>query len=171
MAKRERQPVSATASEKKRQMVESMARYGLRITEQRKSLAGLFAQATGYLTPREVYNEMTASHVGLSFDTVYRNLRTLLDLGILEQNYFEDGHKFRASCFHESNRHHHHLICLSCDHVYPFDFCPMERTESLPETFVVVGHRFDIFGYCLQCSPDGKTPDMVNQVKTRINKA
>jgi Fur family zinc uptake transcriptional regulator len=96
---------------------------------------------------------LEAKHSGLSFDTVYRNLRVLDDLGVLEQFHFEDGIKFRIGCFtNNHNHHHHHLICLSCDHIYPLEFCPMPYVAELPHHFRIVKHKFDIYGYCNQCA-------------------
>jgi Fur family zinc uptake transcriptional regulator len=135
------------------QMLNTMAGKGLRITEQRKTMARLFAEAPGYLTAKEVYEGLEAKHSGLSFDTVYRNLRVLEDLGVVEQFHFEDGIKFRIGCFSNNhNHHHHHLICISCDHIYPLDFCPMPYVKELPNHFVVLKHKFEIFGNCNQCA-------------------
>ncbi|UUZ83771.1 transcriptional repressor [Paenibacillus sp. P26] len=136
---------------RERQMLESMARAGLRVTERRKSLAKLFAEAAGYLTPKEVYDRLETKHRGLSFETVYRNLRILQDLGMLEQFYLEDGVKFRIGRF-AGQHHHHHLICLSCERVYPLDFCPMDHVGEVPNQFKVVKHRFEIYGYCAECT-------------------
>jgi Fur family zinc uptake transcriptional regulator len=133
-----------------KQIIQSMAGKGLRITEQRRSLAKLFAEAPGYLTPKEVYDNLEAKHGGLSFDTVYRNLRILDDIGVLEQ-FHEDGVKFRMGCF-SHDHHHHHLICLSCDQIYPLDFCPMSFIGDIPDQFKVVKHKFEIYGYCLSCT-------------------
>lgn len=136
------------------QMLHTMAGKGMRITEQRRTLAKIFAEASGYLTAKEVYERLEAKHKGLSLDTVYRNLRVLQEMGVLEQFYFEDGIKFRIGCSSHNHKHHHHLICLSCDHVYPFDFCPMEYLGELQEHFRVVKHKFEIYGYCKQCIPE-----------------
>src|SRR5690606_34505495 len=88
------------------EIIKVMSSRGLRITDQRKSLAKLFAERDGYLTPKDVYEYMGKEYSGLSFDTVYRNLRVMEELGVLEQVVFEDGLKFRASC--SSEGHHHH---------------------------------------------------------------
>jgi Fur family zinc uptake transcriptional regulator len=132
------------------QIVQSMVSNGLRITEQRKSLAKLFAEAPGYLTPKEVYDSLEIKHGGLSFDTVYRNLRILQQMGVLEQFHTEDGLKFRMGCY--VHDHHHHLICLSCDQIYPLDFCPMSFLGDMPSHFKVIKHKFEIYGYCFMCS-------------------
>ena len=122
---------------------------GLRVTDQRKTLAKLFAEDQGYLSPKDVYEYMGKIYTGLSFDTVYRNLRVMEELGVLEQIMFEDGVKFKLHCREE--HHHHHLICLQCGKTYPITYCPMEQT-AVPEEFKVVRHKFEVFGYCASCS-------------------
>lgn len=135
------------------QIIGVMSTRGLRITDQRKSLAKLFAEQDGYLTPKDVYEYMGKQYSGLSFDTVYRNLRVMEELGVLEQVMFEDGLKFRASC--NEGDHHHHMICLQCEKTYPIHFCPMPLTDA-PDQFQVVKHKFEVFGYCKACRPEAQ---------------
>lgn len=132
-----------------------LASQGLRITDQRKTLAKLFSETMGYLAPKEVYEYMGRSYAGLSFDTVYRNLRVMEELGVLEQVIFEEGGKFKLHC--KENDHHHHMICLQCGRTYPIIFCPMEQTV-VPEEFRVVKHKFEVFGYCKECVQDEPAP-------------
>ncbi|WP_159883680.1 Fur family transcriptional regulator [Paenibacillus puerhi] len=136
-----------------RDIISAMSSKGWRITDQRKSLAALFAESPGYLSPKDVYDYMRTSYPGVSFDTIYRNLRLLSEMGVLEQIYLNDGLKFRARC---RSHHHHHLICLSCEKTIPFEFCPMKHMPNLPRDFRIVNHRFDILGYCQDCSPSGE---------------
>lgn len=140
-----------------------MSAQGLRITDQRKSLAKLFAEREGYLTPKDVYEYMGKQYSGLSFDTVYRNLRVMEELGVLEQVVFEDGLKFRVGCSKEGH-HHHHMICLQCEKTYPIHFCPMPMTDA-PEEFQIVKHKFEVFGYCKNCRPDKGQDRAYNQGK------
>lgn len=129
-------------------IIEKMIEQGLRITDQRRTLAKLFADTGGYLSPRDVYEFMGKRYSGLSFDTVYRNLRVMFGLGVLEQVTFADGVKFRVAC--SEGNHHHHMICLQCEQTYPIYFCPMLQTNT-PEKFKVVQHKFEVFGYCKAC--------------------
>lgn len=129
-------------------IVRQMADSGLRITEQRRTLARLFSEASGYLTPKDVFDRMQQVYPGLSFDTVYRNLRVMLDLGTIEQFIFEDGVKFKLRC--EVPHHHHHMICLHCEKTLPISSCPMPDTE-VPSGFQVVKHKFEVYGYCRDC--------------------
>jgi Fur family zinc uptake transcriptional regulator len=130
------------------QIIQAMAAKGWRITEQRKRLATLFAGAEGYLSPKDVYEYMRLQYSTVSFDTVYRNLRMLSEMGVLEQFYFNEGLKFRASCL---KHHHHHLICVHCEKTVTFDFCPMNYVPDLPGDYSILNHRFEVFGYCPDC--------------------
>lgn len=134
-------------------IIQTMSSQGLRITDQRRTLAKLFAETDGYLTPKHVYDFMCKKYTGLSFDTVYRNLRIMEEMGVLEQIVFEDGLKFRAGCNEE--HHHHHMICLGCEKTYPIHFCPMTLADA-PDQFQIVKHKFEVFGYCKNCRTDLK---------------
>jgi len=131
------------------QIIQMMSEQGLRITEQRRTLADLFAATNGYLTPKDVYEHMSRKYQGLSFDTVYRNLRILNEMDVLEQFVFEEGIKFRVHC--QEEHHHHHVICLQCARTIPFVYCPMEEVSGMPEGFTVVRHKFEVYGYCKDC--------------------
>jgi Fur family zinc uptake transcriptional regulator len=139
-------------------IVRQMSEKGLRITEQRRTLVQLFADASGYLTPKDVYDYMQRSYPGLSFDTVYRNLRVMLDLGVVEQFMFEEGIKFKISC---EEPHHHHMICLQCEKTVPIRSCPMPSTD-VPGGFRVVKHKFEVYGYCGECQESAVTAEEEN---------
>jgi Fur family transcriptional regulator, zinc uptake regulator len=136
------------------EIIHTMSSQGLRITDQRRTLASLFVDTKGYLTPKDVYDFMCKKYSGLSFDTVYRNLRVMEEMGVLEQVVFEEGLKFRVSCNKED--HHHHMICLGCEKTYPIHFCPMSVANT-PDEFQVVKHKFEVFGYCKSCQPDAES--------------
>ncbi|MDF2646597.1 MAG: Fur family transcriptional regulator [Paenibacillus sp.] len=132
-----------------KQVVDAMSRYGLRITDQRRTLARIIVTDDSYLSPKDVYEQMRSEYPSLSFDTVYRNLRLLSEMGALEQFYFMDGGlKFKRCCL---TRHHHHLICTSCEKTVPFDYCPMNQPFDLPNNFHIISHRFEIYGVCEEC--------------------
>lgn len=139
---------SSTYESTMQEIIRAMSNKGWRITEQRKRLASLFAGAEGYLSPKDVYEYMKDEYPGVSFDTVYRNLRLLCEMGVLEQFYLSEGLKFKARCL---SHHHHHIICLECEKTYTFEYCPMPDVTGLPEHFRVRSHRFEIFGHCASC--------------------
>jgi Fur family zinc uptake transcriptional regulator len=134
-------------------LLRTMSEQGMRITEQRKSLVALFIENKGYLSAKDVYNHLERQYPGVSFDTIYRNLRLMNEMELLEQFILEDGVKFKLHCSEHS--HHHHFICTSCESTYPYNFCPM-GTEIIPPTgFKVIKHKFEIYGLCENCQKDG----------------
>jgi len=68
-------------------MLATMTRNGWRITDQRRTLVQIFTSNEGYLSPKDVYDQMSLKYPSVSFDTVYRNLRMLSEMGVLEQFY------------------------------------------------------------------------------------
>lgn len=145
-----------TDANKVKLMIDIMARNGWRITEQRRTLAEIFVKNDGYLSPKDVYDQMTVDYPSVSFDTVYRNLRLLSEMGALEQFYFMDGGlKFRGSCM---SHHHHHLICINCEKTLSFEYCPMEHRIDLPGNFKIVNHRFEVYGVCEGCQAESSVP-------------
>lgn len=136
-------------------MLAVMSRNGWRITDQRRTMAQIFANQDGYLSPKDVYDQMTVKYPSVSFDTVYRNLRMLSEMGVLEQFYFMDGGlKFKGSCL---SHHHHHLICVNCEKTLTFDYCPMEQQMVLPGKYKILNHRFEVYGICEECQNNPST--------------
>lgn len=132
------------------QLLNTMAERGLRITRQRRTLAELFVNTDGYLFPKEIYHHMEERYPGLSYDTVYRNLKLMKELALIEQFNFEDGLTFRLHC--QTDDHHHHFICMSCEQIVPLLFCPLDAVEpSIPQQLQVVSHKFEVHGYCKDC--------------------
>jgi Fur family zinc uptake transcriptional regulator len=130
-------------------MLNTMSKHGWRITEQRKTLAQIFVDHDGYLSPKDVYDQMSQRYPSVSFDTVYRNLRMLSEMGVLEHFYFmEGGLKFRENCL---SHHHHHLICVNCEKTLAFEDCPMDRGVQLPGSYKILRHRFEVYGVCETC--------------------
>jgi Fur family transcriptional regulator, zinc uptake regulator len=122
---------------------------GFKYTEKRKDLLNVFAREKRYLSAKEVQESLKERYPGLSFDTIYRNLTTFVDLDLLEETEWEGEKKFRFTCSH--NDHHHHLICLSCGGSKPIHTCPMEVLGNELTGFDVTGHKFEIYGYCKEC--------------------
>lgn len=129
--------------------MEILKENGYKYTEKRKDLISLFAEEKRYLSAKDVQEALKEKYPGLSFDTIYRNLTTFVDLELLEETEWEGEKKFRFTCAH--NEHHHHLICLTCGSTKSIHNCPMEVLNSELNGFAVTGHKFEIYGYCTDC--------------------
>lgn len=121
---------------------------GFKYTGKREEMIRICAQEKRYLSAREIMEQMKENYPTLSFDTVYRNLSTFVELGILEETELEGEGKFRLACSHG---HHHHLICTECGKTKAVAACPMNHVPELPQDFQVTGHKFEIYGKCNSC--------------------
>ncbi|MFZ5642002.1 MAG: Fur family transcriptional regulator [Bacillota bacterium] len=133
-------------------LVERLKSGGYKITPQRQEIIGCFGAGGKHYSAEEIHQKIRNRFPNISLDTVYRNLNTLKELGIIEALNFEDG-KCRYELARE-NRHHHHLICLKCGESEELDFCPLKFIDSKllnEKNFRVKRHSFEIFGVCEKC--------------------
>ncbi|MBO0600359.1 transcriptional repressor [Sporosarcina sp. E16_3] len=118
-------------------------------TKNRDTILQFFSNKDRYVTALEVKNFMTDDNPGISFDTIYRNLSTFSELGILEETDLNGERHFRMQC--DPGVHHHHFICTACGKTRNIPHCPMEMiTVNLPD-YEVEGHKFEIYGKCPDC--------------------
>ena len=103
------------------------------------------------MTAEEIVNLARDTQPNISASTIYRNLGTLSELGLIKRlDSIGEGWRYELS-----GSHHHHLVCLKCHNTVAIDFCPMNRdVKDLAEKsgFEVADHSFEIKGYCINLS-------------------
>ena len=124
---------------------------GCKVTPQRRLILDILSQSEAHvLTAEEIVNQAREAQPNISASTVYRNLGTLSELGLIKRlDSMGEGWRYEAS-----SGHHHHLVCLKCHNTICIDFCPMNRdVKELAERsgFEVADHSFEIKGYCTNC--------------------
>lgn len=133
----------------KEKFYEKLQRKGYRLTQRRHEIIDyLFACSDRYIAARELIEYLQSKHATLSFETVYRNLYTLRDEGLLVELQYGTETHYRIPC---TIAHHHHFVCLACGRTYPFLSCPMSEIRDFPDGFQILYHRFEIFGLCADC--------------------
>ncbi len=118
-------------------------------TKNREMILAFFAQNDRYLTAGEVRNYMEVDNPGISFDTIYRNLATFTELGILEETELTGERHFRMHC--EAGVHHHHFICTRCGKTKSIPDCPMDLITIHLPGYKVAGHKFEVYDKCPNC--------------------
>ena len=105
----------------------------------------------GHLDAEEVYRRAQEKQHRLSLSTVYRTLRMLKKLGLVEELHFDETHHHYEA---KPAAEHHHLICLSCGRVVEFECSLTQKMkEDMAEEkgFEITGVEVQMTGYCSRC--------------------
>ena len=119
---------------------------GMKMTGQRRVIARVLSNATDHPDVEEVYRRSSEIDPHISIATVYRTVRLLEEIGILERLDFGDG---RARYEETPDEHHDHLIDIKTGKVVEFQNSEIEALqERIAEEFGfrLVGHRLELFG-------------------------
>lgn len=119
---------------------------GMRMTEQRRTIARVLAASEDHPDVEEVYRRAAEEDPRISLATVYRTVRLFEEAGIIERLDFRDG---RARYEEASEEHHHHLIDLETGDVIEFQ---NEELEKLKERianelgYELMDHTLELYG-------------------------
>ena len=119
---------------------------GLRLTDQRRTIAQVLEDAEDHPDVEELYARASAIDEGISLATVYRTVKLFEEAGILEKLDFRDG---RARYEDADRDHHDHLIDLNSGEVIEF---VDDEIEELQERIAaklgydLKGHRLELYG-------------------------
>ena len=122
---------------------------GARMTNQRALIMEIIRQ--GHLDADEIYRRAREKRPRLSLSTVYRTLRTLTELGLVEELHFDETHHHYEV---KTSVEHHHLLCLGCGKVVEFSCLlspKMKENIGHEKGFEVTGAEVRMTGYCAKC--------------------
>jgi Fur family ferric uptake transcriptional regulator len=125
-----------------------------RKTSQRAALLKAFEQAGRPLSPQDALELARPEALGLGIATVYRNLKTLADKGILKPVSLPGESTARYELCGKA--HHHHFHCRLCHQVFEVDGCPGNIEPLLPRGFTLEDHEVVLYGLCRACKTDSK---------------
>jgi Fur family ferric uptake transcriptional regulator len=122
---------------------------GLRITEQRKTIARVLSEAEDHPDVEALHERAAAVDPKISIATVYRTVRLFEEAGILERHEFGDGRsRYEAA----SDAHHDHLIDVETGNVIEFVNEELEALQKMIAEklgFRLVDHRMELYGVAL----------------------
>lgn len=123
---------------------------GLRLTPQRE-LVLLAVRELGHSTPEEIAEKVRLTHPGINLSTVYRNLETLENVGLVLHTHLGHG----GATYHAAEELTHlHLVCGKCGAIGD---APMEAAASFVSSlsdeygFKTDVTHFAIYGTCSAC--------------------
>lgn len=124
---------------------------GLRVTNQRALILEIIHQGQGHLDADEVYRQARGKQPHLSLSTVYRTLRLLKKLDLVEELHFNEAHHHYEV---KPSTEHHHLVCLNCGKVIEFRYLLtryVKRNVAEAKDFEIANTEVRITGYCSKC--------------------
>jgi Fur family ferric uptake transcriptional regulator len=123
---------------------------GMRMTEQRRTIARVLAAADDHPDVEELYRRCVKVDEHISISTVYRTVRLFEDAGIIERHDFREG---RARYETAPEAHHDHLINLRNGEVIEFQSEEIERLQAEVARklgYKLVDHRLELYAVPLK---------------------
>ena len=127
-------------------IIERCESKGLRMTGQRRIIAGVLEDADDHPDVEELYTRASALDSAISIATVYRTVKLFEEAGILERVEFGDG---RARYEDAEREHHDHLIDLSSGEVIEFvdhDIEALQEKIAAKLDYRLKGHKLELYG-------------------------
>ena len=121
-------------------------RNGLRMTNQRKTIAHILEASDDHPDVEELYARASSQDASISIATVYRTVKLFEEAGILDKLEFGDG---RARYEDAEREHHDHLIDMNSGEVIEFVDTEIEALqEKIAEKlgYKLIGHKLELYG-------------------------
>jgi Fur family ferric uptake transcriptional regulator len=118
---------------------------GMRMTEQRRTIARVLAASADHPDVEELYRRCAEVDDRISISTVYRTVKLFEDAGIIERHDFREG---RARYEQIPESHHDHLINLRTGQVIEFQSEEIERLQAEVARrlgYRLVDHRLELY--------------------------
>ncbi|MWB77453.1 transcriptional repressor [Pseudooceanicola sp. 216_PA32_1] len=120
--------------------------HGLRLTDQRRVIAGVLEMSRDHPDVEELHARANARDPRVSLATVYRTVKLWEEAGILEKVDFGDG---RARYEDAERDHHDHLIDMNTGTVIEFVDPEIEELQERIAKrlgYRLLGHKLELYG-------------------------
>ena len=127
-------------------IIERCEAKGLRLTEQRRTIAQVLEGADDHPDVEALYARASAADPRISLATVYRTVKLFEEAGILEKLEFGDG---RARYEDAERDHHDHLIDIQSGEVIEFVDAEIEALQEKIAAklgYELRGHKLELYG-------------------------
>jgi Fur family ferric uptake transcriptional regulator len=122
---------------------------GLKATLPRLKIINVFERSgVRHLTAEDVYRQLLADGVDVGLATVYRVLTQFEQAGLLIRHHFESG---KAVFELNDEKHHDHLVCLTCGRVEEFFDPEIEKRQTKiakDRGFAIHEHALYLYAEC-----------------------
>ncbi|MGX7107770.1 Fur family transcriptional regulator [Hutsoniella sourekii] len=130
--------------------VDRLKQANIRMTPQRKAILSYMIKSKSHPTIDEIYHDLMDDDFEMSLATVYNNLNTLVELGLVEEMKFSD----ITSRYDFLDRNHQHILCTECGKIGDFVFDDVSAINQAARDqtgYLVNQTRLELYGICPEC--------------------
>ncbi len=127
------------------------SKHGLSVTHQRQIIYEALMEVEGHPSPEAIYERVRRRIPSLSLGTVYKNLKTFVESGIVKEVSLHHG----STRIETNMAPHHHFVCCSCKAIVDLDddaIEPVRARKRLPKGFRVHRYSVEVVGLCSNCA-------------------
>lgn len=141
-----------------RQTERQTPRTKLRMTRQRRVILEELRKMESHPTADEVFQVVRKRLPKMSLGTVYRNLETMSQSGIIRKLELSGA----AKRFDAKIEDHYHVKCVQCGKIDDLPVYPYRVIEDITgkiSDYHVFGHSLEVWGLCPECRNHQETPE------------
>jgi Fe2+ or Zn2+ uptake regulation protein len=152
-------------------LVSALDEAGYRLTEPRRTVAGLVAARDGHFTANDLLADARAQELGIGRATIFRALDLFTELEVLERIDLPSGEHAYVPC---EPQHHHHIVCEGCGAVT--EVADLGLGAAIEEIegrtgWEVETHRLELYGRCPTCRGLGAGPEPRQAARPELRRA
>lgn len=125
--------------------------HGLAVTHQRQVIFDTLSGMHGHPSPEAVYDAVKEHIPSISLATVYKNLKTFEEYGLIREVSPHHG----SARFETNHSPHHHMVCLRCKAIVDVpesDVEPVRLKRRAPGGFRIHRYNVEMLGLCGDCA-------------------
>src|SRR5471030_467657 len=122
----------------------------LKLTPQRLAVYNYLINTTSHPSADVIYTDIHIQYPTMSLATVYKALKTLVDVGLIQEINVGEGN-FR---YDGNSSTHPHLQCLGCGRVDDFKDLSLDNLNSLAAEhtdYQIICNKVYFYVYCADC--------------------
>lgn len=122
----------------------------MKYSRQREIIKNIVTQNKLHPTADEVYIMLKPDNPNLSLGTVYRNLNSLTQAGVMTKLHIPNG----SDRFDGNIDEHYHVICNNCGAIFDVEYSLLSDLDKKIEEntgMIIVSHQLLVNGICKRC--------------------
>lgn len=130
----------------------------MRNTRQKDVIRESLTHTDGFVSAQRLHERLEDEGEHISLATVYRQLNAMEERGLVDTVRMNGQQLFRLC---SDDRHHHHLVCVSCGKTVEIDPPSEAWLRNVADTygFTIESHTLEVFGLCADCRRKGDAGD------------